>query len=447
MPDRIRIGEGAGGTDAWIPPARDLALRGELDYLTFECLAERTIALAQTERLHHPERGYDRLLERRLEAVLGPCLERGTRIVTNMGAANPAGAGQAALGVARKLGLPSFKLGVVSGDDVLATLDPELQIAETGQRIADLGDRVVSANAYLGSAPMVTALERGASLVITGRVADPALALSCLRHAFGWAEDDWQRLGAGTAIGHLLECGPQVTGGYFAEPGFKDVPSPAKIGSPIAECAADGSVVITKLPGTGGMVSFETCVEQLLYEIHDPAAYRTPDVTADFSRVELLEDGPDRVRVREASGTPQPELLKVSVGYRDGYIGEGQISYAGQGCLARARLAGEIVADRFESAGYRFDELRVDLIGHDALGITNGGGVEPPEVRLRVAARCASRELAQEIGYEVKGLWLAGPAGGGGATELVREVIAIGSVYIPREAAPWDVEVLTWPSE
>src|SRR5207248_232775 len=199
----------------------------------------------------------------------------------------------------------------------------------------------------------------------------------------------------------------------FADPGVKDVPNPAAIGHPIAECDPDGSAVITKLPETGGLVSFATCAEQLLYEIHDPAAYRTPDVTADFSRVELLPEGPDRVRVRGASGSRRPELLKVSVGYRDGYIGEGQISYAGEGCVGRGRLAGEMVADRLEAAGLKLDELRIDLIGCDALG----GSVvarrpEPAEVRLRVAARCASSELAREIGLEVKALWLAGPAGG-----------------------------------
>ena len=181
MPDLVRIGEGAGGTDAWIPPARDLALRGEPDYLTFECLAERTIALAQTERLHNPAAGFDRVLGRRLEAVLGPCLERGTRIVTNMGAANPLGAGRAALEVAQRLGLPSFQVAVVGGDDVLGKLDPDLVLAETGQRLRDLGDRVVSANAHLGSDPIVAAFEQGTQLVITGRVADPALALGAVR--------------------------------------------------------------------------------------------------------------------------------------------------------------------------------------------------------------------------------------------------------------------------
>jgi hypothetical protein len=442
----VRIGEGAGGTDAWIGPARDLALRGRLDYLTFECLAERTIAFAQLRRLHDEGAGYDPLLPRRYEAVLGPCLAGGTRIVTNMGAANPRGAGQAALEVARRLALPAFRVAVVSGDDVLARLAPDTRLAETGRTLAELGERVVSANAYLGSEPIAAALEAGADLVVTGRVADPALALGCLRHSFGWAEDDWERLGAGIAVGHLLECGPQVTGGYYAEPGLKDVPSPATIGSPIAEVEPDGTATITKLSGSGGLVNFSTCVEQLLYEIHDPAAYFTPDVVADFSRVQLEESGPDRVRMSGASGRQRPERLKVSVGYRDGYIGEAEMSYAGEGCVRRGRLAGEVVADRLEAAGLKFDELRIDLIGCDALAGPNAAPrPEPAEVRLRVAGRCADREQAEEIGLEVKALWLAGPAGGGGAVSRVREVIAIGSAYVPRSLASWSYEVLTWP--
>jgi hypothetical protein len=442
----VRIGEGAGGTDAWIGPARDLALRGRLDYLTFECLAERTIAFAQLRRLHDEGAGYDPLLRRRYEAVLGPCLAGGTRIVTNMGAANPLGAGQVALDVARRLALPAFNVAVVSGDDVLAHLDPETPLAETGCTLRDLGERVISANAYLGSEPIVAALDAGAALVVTGRVADPALALGCLRHRFGWAEDDWPRLGAGIAVGHLLECGPQVTGGYFADPGRKEVPGPATIGSPIAEVESDGTATITKLPGTGGLVSFATCVEQLLYEIHDPAAYLTPDVVADFSQVALEQTGADRVRLTGAGGHPRPEKLKVSVGYRDGYIGEAEMSYAGEGCVRRGRLAGEVVADRLEAAGFEFEELRIDLIGCDALaGPSAATRPEPAEVRVRVAGRCADREQAEEIGLEVKALWLAGPAGGGGAVSRVREVIAIGSAYVPRSLANWSYEVLTWP--
>jgi hypothetical protein len=440
------IGEGAGGTDAWISPARDLAASGSLDYLTFECLAERTIAFAQTHRLKDPESGHDPLLVRRMQAVLGHCLQHGTRLVTNMGAANPTAAGRRTLDVARSQALPAFKLAVVHGDDILDRLDPASRLAETGDSLTQLGDRVVSANAYLGSAPIVAALDHGAGVVITGRVADPALALSCLRHAFDWGESDWPLLGAGTCIGHLLECGAQVTGGYFADPGLKDVPDPARIGSPIAECAPDGTAIVTKLPGTGGRVDFQTCAEQLLYEIHDPSAYLTPDVVADFSRVELEAVGPDRVRVSHATGRPRPDTLKVSVGYRDGWIGEAQISYAGTGCVARGRLAGEVVSDRLEAAGLEFDDFRVDLIGCDALGEgVVQRSVEPAEVRLRVAGRCASKEQAEEIGLEVKALWLAGPAGAGGGWSGVREVIAIGSIYVPRDLVTWDLEVLTWP--
>jgi Acyclic terpene utilisation family protein AtuA len=439
----VRVGEGAGYAGAWIGPARALALHAELDYLTFECLAERTIALAQAERLNNAEAGFDQLLLARLQAVLEPCLARGTCIITNMGVANPLAAGRAARALATRLGLGSPRLAVVTGDDVLAGLDATLTLEETGQRLGDLGDRLVSANAYLGADPIVAALHEGADLVITGRVADPSLALACLRNAFGWPADDWHLLGAGTAVGHLLECGPQVTGGYFADPGPKDVPGLSQIGYPVAECSPDGAAVITKLPGSGGLVTFRTCVEQLLYEIHDPSAYRTPDVTADFSQAELEPDGTDRVRLRGARGTRRPDLLKVSVGYRDGFIAEGQISYAGEGCVGRARLAGEVVATRLEAAGLLPDELRIDLIGHDALlGAVAAGRPEPLEVRLRVAARCSTPDVAQAVGQEVEALWIAGPAGGGGATRTAREVVAVGSVYVPRDIVHWSVEFI-----
>jgi hypothetical protein len=417
-------------------------VRGELDYLLFECLAERTIALAQLARLADPAGGYDPYLVRRMEAVLGPCRAGGTRILTNAGAANPGAAGQAVADVARRLGLAGLRVGVVTGDDGLGRLDPGLALAETGQTLGQLGDRVVSANAYLGAEPLVEALAEGADVVVAGRVADPSLALAALRHANGWAADDWPLLGAGTAVGHLTECGPQVTGGYFADPGRVDVPELAAIGSPIAECAADGRAVITKLPGTGGVVSFATCAEQLLYEVGDPAAYLTPDVAADFSRVELEPAGPDRVRVRGASGRPAPATLKVSVGYRDGVAGEGQISYGGAGCVARARAAAEAVLRRLESAGLGRRDLQADLIGHDALFGRPLGDAEPGEVRLRVAARVDRREEAEAVGREVEALWIGGPYGGAGATRAVREVIAIGSVFVRRETVEPRVALL-----
>ena len=439
----IRFGEGAGTSAAWIKPATDLALYGKLDYLSYECLAERTIALAQLARLRDPSGGYDPYLDQRLRPVLGPCRWQGTRIITNMGAANPYGAGRRIVELARELGLRGLRVGVVTGDDVLAALDRNLALAETGETLGQLGDRLVSANAYLGAEPIVAALHEGADVVVGGRFADPALALAALRHAFGWGAADWELLGAGICVGHLTECGPQVTGGYFYDPGRKEVPHPASVGYPIAECAADGSAVITKLQGTGGLVSEATCTEQLLYEVHDPSAYLTPDVTADFSRVSFAVEGPDRVRVTGASGRPAPATLKATVGYRDGYIGEGQISYGGSGCLARARLAAEVVKARLEDLGVRPREFRADCIGVDSLfGPDAGEEREAREVRLRVAARTATREEAEAVGLEVEGLWVGGPYGGGGATRMVREVIAAGSVYLPREAVKHDVAIL-----
>jgi hypothetical protein len=436
-PAVVRIGEGAGYAGARLEPAVRLAEAGRLDYLSFECLAERTIALAQLARRADPAGGYDPLLERRLDAVLPACRAAGTRLLTSMGAANPAAAGAAALALARRRGWQGLRVGVVTGDDVLATVLAEvdrLTLLESGRPLAAIRDRVVSANAYLGSGPLVEALDAGADVVIAGRVADPALHLAALRHAFGWAADDWPRLGAGTAVGHLLECGPQVTGGYHADPGRLDVPDLAALGTPIAECRADGTAVITKLPGSGGRVDRAVCTEQLLYELGDPAAYVTPDVVADFSGVRLEPDGPDRVRVGGASGRPAPPTLKVTVGYLDGWIGEGQISYGGTGCVRRARLAGEVVRRRLADAGTALLETRVDLIGLDSLRLPGAADrPEPAEVRLRVAGRAADRATAEAVGREVEGLWITGPYGGDGATRAVREVVAVESVFLPRD--------------
>src|SRR5262245_29228067 len=280
----IRIGAGAGYSGDRIEPAVELAERGHLNYLVFECLAERTIALAQQARRSDPDAGYDPLLADRFNAVLRPCVANGVKIITNMGAANPAGAARAVASIARDLGLAGLRIAAVSGDDVMeAVRARDLPLVETDGRIADVADRMVSANAYLGAGPIVEALAGGADIVITGRVSDPALFLAPLMHEFGWKADDWDRLGKGTVVGHLLECAGQITGGYFADPGYKDVPNLARLGFPLADVSEDGSAVIGKLPETGGRVSLKTCKEQLLlYEVHDPARYCQPDVVADF---------------------------------------------------------------------------------------------------------------------------------------------------------------------
>ncbi|ESS40325.1 hypothetical protein P355_2777 [Burkholderia cenocepacia KC-01] len=433
----MRIGAGAGYSGDRIEPAVELAEHGQLDYLVFECLAERTIAIAQQARRNDPVLGYDPLLDARMQAVLPVAAVKRVRIVSNMGAANPRAAARRTAQIAQSLGIAGLKVAAVEGDDVLdVVLRGAFRFEESGDDVAAYRDRIVSANAYLGAAPIVDALAAGADVVLTGRVADPSLFAAPLIHAFGWRMDDWDTLGAATVVGHLLECAGQVTGGYFADPGYKDVPNLARLGFPIGEVAADGSVVITKVPHAGGRVSAATCKEQLLYEIHDPARYLQPDVVADFTRVTVTEEEADRVRVTGGRGTARPDTLKVSVAYVDGWIGEGQISYGGPGALARARLALDIVRERLALTGVAASELRFDLIGVDALygDATPAVRGEPAEVRVRVAGRTANAAEAARIGNEVETLYTNGPAGGGGAFKSTREVIAVQSVLLPRAA-------------
>lgn len=438
----LRIGAGAGYSGDRIEPAVELAEHGELDYLVFECLAERTIALAQQARLHDPQAGFDPLLGERMRRVL-PFAgrqpgRRRLRIITNMGAANPLSAARETRRIADSLGLTGLKIAALTGDDVLDALRAEAdRVLDNGDTPASLGERLVSANAYLGVEGIVEALQADADVVITGRVADPSLFLAPQVFEFGWAADDWQRLGLGTLIGHLLECAGQVSGGYFADPGYKDVADLARLGFPLAEVDEQGGAVITKVAGSGGRIDTATCTEQMLYEVHDPAAYLTPDVSADFTGVAFDLDGRDRVRVRGAAGQPRPETLKVSVGYLDGWIGEGQMSYGGPGALARARLAREVVLERLRLTGVQCEEVRAELIGVDALhGAELGGRAdgEPWEVRLRVAARCQDKTEAVRVGNEVESLYTNGPSGGGGASKSVRQVVAVASLLLPREA-------------
>jgi len=434
----IRIGSGAGYSGDRIEPAVELAEKGDIDYLVFECLGERTVALAQQARMRNPEAGYDPLLEERMRAVLPLCAARGIKIVTNMGAANPEAAARKTADIARSLGLSKLKIAAVVGDDVLdACKSHDLPIMEFDGTIKQLGNKLLSANAYLGAEPMAEALSAGADVVITGRASDLALFLAPMIHAFGWAMDDWNLLGRGTVAGHLLECAGQITGGYFADPGYKDIPDLARLGFPIGEVGEDGSLVVTKVPGSGGAVTAQTCKEQLLYEVHDPQKYFQPDVVADFSQVCVEEIAPDRVRVSGGRGTKRTDTLKVSVGYVDSFIGEGQISYAGPGALARGRLALDIVRERLKLTGVSTSELRFDLIGMDSLHgpQVSAHGNEPYEVRVRVTGRTENLREAVRIGNEVETLYTNGPAGGGGAWKSARDVVAVASVLLPRELA------------
>src|SRR5919199_1389857 len=316
----LRIGCGAGFSADRLDPACDLVARGALDYVVFECVGERTLAFGHRDRRLDPRKGYNSLLEHRMRAVLPLCREHGTRLVTNMGAANPRAAAEATARIARELGLDGLRIACVEGDDVTALAD-EMLLWETGGPVRDVGLELVGANAYLGIDAIIPALEAEADVVIAGRVADPSLFLAPIAHRFGWA---------------------------------------------LAEVDDEGRATITKLPGTGGAVTARTVKEQMLYEVHDPARYLTPDVTADFAGVTLAEAAPDRVELAGADGSERPAALKVTVGFDGGFLAEAGVSYAGPNAQARARLARDVVEERMWGHGYQ-GALRLDLIGVDLL--------------------------------------------------------------------------------
>jgi hypothetical protein len=345
------------------------------------------------------------------------------------------GGARAARMEAKDLGLGDIPVAVVLGDDVsnLVKSRGDLIMIENGEPLESILPKMISANAYLGADVMVEALNTGAPIVLSGRVADPSLFLAPMMHEFGWALDDLPKIAQGTAAGHLLECTASVTGGCFGWPGKKDVPDLANNGFPFADVLADGSIVISKTPGTGGRLDVMTCTEQLIYEIHDPTAYITPDCVLDITGISLEQEASNRVRVSGARAKPATPTYKVNVGYTDGYIGEGEVSYGGIDAIARAKWAAEIVKERLKRQGFKYDDFRVDLIGMSSLHGQPDIRPEPYEVRLRMAGRTYDRKAAHAIGFEVRALHMHGPGGAGGAIEpRVRDVLAVKSVLLPK---------------
>jgi hypothetical protein len=435
-PLAIGCAAGFGGdrTDAAGPVVDTLVARGGAGVLIFEVLAERTLALAQLDRRANPERGYAPLTEPMLRPVLRRCLHHGIPIVSNFGAANPPAAARLIRRIAREVGARAVRVAVVEGDDLSDDRGRELLKARLAP--ADADRELISANAYLGAAAIATALRAGAQVVVTGRVADPSLVVGPAMAHFRWTETDWDMLGRATIAGHLIECGAQVTGGYFADPGLKDVPGLHAVGFPIAELSADGSFVVGKPRGTGGLVDCRSVKEQLLYEVHDPAAYLTPDVVADVSWAEVEQVGPDRVAVRGARGHPRPEALKVIACFAGGWLGEGEISYAGPNAEARARLAADVVRRRLGNGlDVRFDLIGVLSVFGDDAGRTLGE--LPPgdarDVRLRVAAAHPERARVEAVLREVTALYTCGPAGGGGVRTAITQRLSSASCLVPRD--------------
>ena len=409
---------------------------GQRAFLIFETLAERTLALAQLRRRADPEAGYEPLLDAMLRPVLARCLAHGIRIVSNFGAANPRAAARHIARLAGELGAAAPRIAVVEGDDLSGNEHRPLLREHLGAAMD--GMRVVSANAYIGAEPIAAALDAGAQIVVCGRVADPSLTVGPAMSHFGWRADDWERLGRATMAGHLLECGAQVCGGYFADPGYKDVPGLDAIGFPIAEIDADGGCTLGKAEGTGGFVSEATVKEQLLYEVHDPAAYLTPDVVADIGEAEVRAAGADRVALSGVKGHPRTPTLKVLAYFDGGWLGEAEISYAGPNAEARARLAMDMMRKRMGGEL----PLRCDLIGVSSILGDDAGGMlaaaaagQALDVRLRVAGRHEQLEPVERLLREVTALWTGGPAGGGGVRTARRQRLSSRACLVPRELA------------
>lgn len=442
----IRIGAGAAWWGDRVEPAKLNADEGDLDYLCFETMAEATVSAAQVRARRDPSfEGYDTYLDDRMKAVLPGCMKRGTRIISNQGWINPDAAAKRIVHWLRELGHPGVKVAAVNGSLITdKVLSLTTTILENGEPTAGLAPTLISAEAYLGAEPIVEALKAGAQIVVTGRVADPSIFMAPMMAEFGWDPLDHARLGQGNGLGHLLECGAQVTGGYFSDPGFKDVPEPWNFGFPIAEVREDGSAVITKVAGTGGAVTLQTVKEQMLYEVHDPANYLTPDVVVDFTTAKLEQVGPDRVLVSHIGGKPRTPTLKVSIGCTEGFIGEDMFFYAGPGALRRAQLAKKILEERFRIVGLQAEEYRVDFLGLNAIhgDATPADAPEPYEIAVRVSARCATREEAAKVGREVDGMAVSGIGHTGKRVphqDRTREVIGVWSALVPREQVPWTV--------
>lgn len=440
---KVFIGCGAGFAgdrfDAAVPVVRNLAQCDGARFLVYEVLAERTLAIAQKLRREDADAGYSPFLDLYLPLVLRECMQHGIRIVTNMGAANPLAAARRVQALARELGLAGLRVAALTGDNLLDTMQADEVRAQPLIEGLDLDDRpIVAANAYLGADAVAEALATGAQVVLVGRTTDAALSLGPLMHVHGWQSYQLDLLAQGTACGHLLECGGQVTGAYFADPGFKDVPDLARVGFPIAEVDADGGLVITKAAGTGGRVSRATVTEQLLYEVHDPFNYLTPDVVLDLGGVEVEEIGTDRVRVIGARGRPPPATLKATVCVDAGWLGEGEISYAGPNALARAELAANVVRERCRLIGVN-EKVRVEVLGTLALFDSDAGARRPlvhapdaGEYRVRAAVRSRDRATAQRVADEVLSLYCSGPAGGAGVRQHVTPQVGTASILVER---------------
>jgi|CXWL01.1.fsa_nt_gi hypothetical protein len=451
MSKTLRIANGQGFWGDSVDAPLELLRGGPIDVLGMDYLAEVTLSIMMRQKLKNPALGYATDFIDFARRALPELAAKGVKVITNAGGLNPRACRARLFEVAQELGITGLSIGVVEGDDVLPRL-PELIASghplanmDTGAPLAPLAGQVMSANAYLGAWPVVRALEQGAQIVLCGRVTDTALALAPMIHAFGWRADDWDLMAAGTIAGHIIECGAQATGGNFSR--FWEVPDLWNVGYPIVEASADGSFVVTKHPGTGGLVTVDTVSEQLVYEMGDPTAYITPDVVADFTSIRLAQAGPDRVAVSGIKGRPNTPFLKVSASYLDGYKASGQLTVSGPRALEKARLCADIVWRRLERAGVTFgeDDRSAELLGvSSCLGDIIPAPSEPPEVVVRLGVRDASKAKVERFGKEIAPLVTAGPpgvTGFAGGRPKPQEVVAYWPALLAREQVEGRIDV------
>ena len=453
MKQKIRIAAGQGfWGDLPDAPVRQVE-GGPIDYLMLDYLAEVTMSIMQKQRSRDPSAGYAKDFVPLMKQILPACVERNIRVTANAGGVNVEGCANAVGEVARELGLAGkLRIGIVTGDDIMAKLDEllsrgvELRNMDTGAALSTVRDRIQSANVYLGAAPMVEALNRGAQIVITGRATDTGLTLAPLMHEFGWAPDDWNKLAAGTIAGHIIECGAQCTGGN-CQYEWRSIPNLANVGFPIVEAAPDGTFVITKHEGTGGWVIIPSVKEQLVYEMGDPHSYITPDCVADFTTVRLEYEGRDRVRVYGIEGRPATDTLKVSISYSAGYKAVGTLVYSWPDAYDKARAADRILRTRLDRLGLRFDQILTEFVGANATHGPLAGEPSPelPEVQLRVGVRGEDRNAVERFTKEIAPLVLTGPpgvTGFAGGRPKVEEIVAYWPALIPKEEIDPVVEII-----
>ena len=451
MSRTVRIAAGQGFWGDWLEAPRRQVEGGPIDYLMLDYLAEVTMSILQKQKERDPMMGYARDFIGAIESVLPALTKRGVKVIANAGGVNPPACATAVRALAARHGAgDAIKVGVVTGDDLLPRLDEllsaghKLENMDTGESLDTVRDRVLSANAYIGSDPIVEALAKGANIVVTGRSTDTALTMAPLRYEFGWKPSDWDRLAAGIIAGHIIECGAQCSGGNCLYD-WRNIPNLADVGFPIVEVQDDGTFVVTKHKGTGGRVSVQTVTEQLVYEMGDPHAYITPDVIADFTSIRLAPDGEDRVRVHGIKGAPATDKLKVSIAYRAGFKAVGTLVYSWPDALEKAQMAERILRERLDRLGLKFDKTLVEFVGASAThGSLAGGGTEFPEVQLRYGVRGSDRAAVERFTREIAPLVLTGPpsvTGFAGGRPKVEEIVAYWPALVDKRVVTTSVEV------